>query len=93
MGLSLGSLLVKGIRSLIPLWSLQLLFNCLWSVCFFGLQSPFSGVIAIMILDVLVLLYLIEAATLRRLAAWLWAPYFVWLMLATYLNIYIYLYN
>ena len=93
MGLSLGVLLVRGDMSLVRLWLIQLLVNFLWSVFFFSMRSPLAGLILILLLDVLVFAYLIYASSRSALAAWLWAPYMVWLLFATYLNGYIYLNN
>ena len=93
MGLSLGVLLVRGDMSLVRLWLIQLLVNFLWSVFFFSMRSPLAGLILILLLDVLVFAYLIYASSRSALAAWLWTPYMVWLLFATYLNGYIYLNN
>jgi tryptophan-rich sensory protein len=75
------------------LWLLQLLLNFLWSVLFFALQSPFLGLLCILALDVAVLAYIIYTAGQRAVAAWLFVPYMLWLIFATYLNGYIYINN
>ena len=46
VGISAGTMLVRGDMSVMRLWLLQLLLNFLWSVCFFALRSPFLGCIA-----------------------------------------------
>lgn len=93
MGLSIGSLISRGDMSLVKLWLFQLLVNFLWSITFFALRSPFAGLITILILDVAVLTYIIYAFARRALAAWLFIPYFLWLLFATYLSGYIYINN
>ena len=93
MGISLGSLLVRGDVSLVKLWLLQLLVNFLWSVMFFALRSPFAGLLTILLLDVLVLSYIIYAFSRRATSAWLMMPYMIWLLFATYLCGYIYINN
>lgn len=93
VGLSIGCLLVRGDMSVVRLWILQLVVNFLWSVLFFAMRSPLLGLIDILILDVLVFTYIVYAAGRRKLAAWLFAPYFVWILFATYLNGYVYLHN
>lgn len=93
MGLSLGVMLHRGDMSMLKLWIAQLLVNFLWSVCFFGFRSPILGLIAILILDVLVFTYIFSTITRRPLAAWLFMPYMLWLLFATYLNGYIYMNN
>ncbi len=72
------------------LWTAQLVFNFGWSVLFFTLRNPLLGLLDIVVLDLLVVLYLVH--TLRhgpRLAGWLFVPYLVWILFATYLNGYI----
>lgn len=93
MGVSLGVLLVRGDVSVVRLWLIQLLVNFLWSVMFFAFRSPLAGLITVLLLDVLVFAYIIYAAARSSWAAWLFAPYFIWLLFATYLNGYVYRFN
>ncbi len=93
MGISLGVLLMRGDMSVVRLWLVQLLVNFLWSVMFFALRSPLAGLITLLMLDVLVFTYIIYAAARSSIAAWLFAPYFIWLLFATYLNGYVYRFN
>jgi tryptophan-rich sensory protein len=93
IGISAGAMLVKGDMSVLRLWLLQLLLNFLWSVCFFALRSPLVGLLVILALDVTVFAYIVYAAGRRPAAAWLFVPYMLWLIFATYLNGYIYINN
>ena len=93
MGISIGTMLARGDMSLVRLWLLQLLLNFLWSVCFFALRSPLLGLLVILALDVATFAYIIYAAGRRSVAAWLFVPYMLWLIFATYLNGYIYINN
>ena len=93
IGISAGTMLVKGDMSVLRLWLLQLLLNFLWSVCFFALRSPLMGLLVILALDVAVFAYIVYAANRRAAAAWLFVPYMLWLIFATYLNGYIYINN
>ncbi len=93
MGVSIGILIAKGDMSVVRLWIFQLLVNFLWSVGFFALRSPLAGLITILILDVLVFAYIIYAYSRSRWAAWLFVPYMLWLLFASYLTGYIYLNN
>ena len=93
IGISAGTMLVKGDMSVLRLWLLQLLLNFLWSVCFFALRSPLMGLLVILTLDVAVFAYIVYAANRRATAAWLFVPYMLWLIFATYLNGYIYINN
>ncbi|MBR2026156.1 MAG: tryptophan-rich sensory protein [Alistipes sp.] len=93
IGISLGTMLVRGDLGLVKLWLLQLLLNFLWSVCFFALRSPFLGLVVIMALDVTVFAYIVYAAERRVVTALLFVPYMLWLIFATYLNGWIYINN
>ncbi|WP_343285887.1 TspO/MBR family protein [Barnesiella sp. An55] len=94
MGVSLGRLIGRcRDRILFGIWGAQLVLNFLWSLCFFTFRYPLLGLVDILLLDVLVLVYMVGAYRRDRAAAWLFVPYFVWLLFATYLNGYIYLYN
>lgn len=93
IGISAGTMLSKGDMSVLRLWLLQLLLNFLWSVCFFALRSPFMGLLVILALDVTVFAYIVYTTGRRSAAAWLFVPYMLWLIFATYLNGYIYINN
>jgi tryptophan-rich sensory protein len=93
MGISLGAMVAKGDMSLVRLWLVQLLVNFLWSVAFFALHSPLLGLIVILLLDVLVFTYTIYAFASNTTSAWLFVPYLLWILFATYLTGYIYLNN
>lgn len=93
IGISAGVMIAKGDMSVMRLWLLQLLLNFLWSVCFFALRSPFLGLLVILALDVSVFAYIVYAAGRNVVAAWLFVPYLLWLVFATYLNGYIYINN
>ena len=93
IGVSAGTMLAKGDMSVLRLWLLQLLLNFLWSVCFFALRSPLLGLLVILALDVAVFAYIVYASGRNSVAAWLFVPYMLWLVFATYLNGYIYINN
>ena len=93
IGLSIGRLIVQGDMSIVRLWIFQLLINFLWSVGFFALRSPLLGLITILILDVLVFAYTLSAFSSDKVAGWLFVPYMLWLVFATYLTGYIFLNN
>lgn len=66
---------------------LQILFNLLWTPAFFMLKSPLSGLVIILILDILVILTITEFYRISKFAASLLIPYLLWILFATYLNI------
>lgn len=96
MGVSAG--LVWNVRSLytwltIFLFFVQLGMNLLWSVTFFGMQSPVVGLVVLTLLLVSVLLYMGLAYMQSRAAAYMNIPYVLWLLFALYLNAAVVLYN
>ena len=75
------------------LFFLQLIFNFAWSVLFFYLQDPLSGLIDIALLDLTVIFYTLTCYRINRFASLLFIPYLIWSLFATYLTIGIYILN
>jgi translocator protein len=69
------------------LWGWQLAANACWTPAFFGLHSPRLALAVILVLLVLIVLTMHAFWKVRRLAAWLMAPYLAWTGYATYLNV------
>ena len=80
-------------RLAIILFFIQLLFNMLWSVVFFGLHSPFLGVLIILILLALIIATAIRFYKLSETAGMLMIPYILWVSFASILNIAIWVLN
>lgn len=96
MGISIGFILNSKIafkKSYVSLFIIQLLLNFTWTVSFFYLQSPLLGLINIIILDMLVILYIIKTYRVSKISSYLFVPYLLWIIFATYLNAYIFIYN
>ena len=96
MGISVGLLqpVEKDRRhGLLVIFTAQLLLNFLWSITFFAFRSPMLGLINIIALDYAVVAYIDRSSKVNTLSAWLFAPYALWLLFATYLNGYIYYAN
>ena len=72
---------------------IQLGLNLLWSVTFFGMQSPFMGVVVLTLLLAAVALYTGIAYTQSKVAAYMNVPYLLWLCFALYLNGYVAYFN
>lgn len=66
---------------------IQLILNLLWSPAFFGMKNISLALGIIILLDIFVLLTIIEFFKVSKVSAYLLAPYFVWILFATYLNI------
>ena len=92
MGISAGLVLTSRAvaRSRVMwIWFVQLALNFLWSVLFFFARNPLAGMIDIVALDILVIYYMAHAYRVRRAASWLFLPYLLWILFATYLNGYL----
>ena len=75
------------------LWIWQLALNFMWSVLFFLMRAPWVALVDIIGLDILIIVYICQTARRYRAAMWLFVPYLVWTLFATYLNAYIAMYN
>lgn len=96
MGISIGLIIdsaSKRIKPLIRIFAFQLFFNFTWSITFFYFQNPLVGFINLIILDVFVINYMIKSYSERKASAYLFIPYIIWILFATYLNGYILIYN
>jgi len=77
----------------LTVFAVQLVLNALWSVLFFGLQSPLWGLIDIAALDIAVFITLLYFWRVQKSSALLLIPYFVWILFASVLNGFIYYLN
>ena len=73
-------------RLALALFGAQLVLNTLWSIIFFGLQSPGGALIEIVFLWLAIAATMITFAKISRPAAWLLLPYILWVSFASYLN-------
>lgn len=80
-------------RFLNVVFIVQLALNFLWTFFFFYLQSPLLAFIDLLLLDIVALLFFLGAFFVYRPSAWLFVPYMMWLLFASYLNWYIVAYN
>jgi tryptophan-rich sensory protein len=70
----------------LTLYVVQLIVNVAWSGLFFGLQDPAAGLVGIGVLWVAIGATMTAFWRARRLAAWLLAPYAMWVTYAAALN-------
>lgn len=76
------------------LYKLQLGINLIWPVLFFNFKWYFFSILWIFLLDIVVWLYYRKLLSLNyKKSAYLLIPYLIWLVIATYLNIGVYLLN
>jgi len=89
MGIAAWLVFTKGNKQkaqALKLFFIQLLFNTLWSILFFGFKSPALAFGEIIILWILI--YQTKKAFLKqdKLAGWLLLPYLAWVSFAFILN-------
>ena len=73
-------------RQTIIVFFTQLLLNAIWSPIFFGMRSPFTGLVVIIILWIFILLTMFNFYKISKTAGLLLIPYFIWVSSATILN-------
>ena len=83
----------KGVKPALVIFLVQLVLNALWSIAFFGLQSPLYGMVVILVLWVAILLTIIHFFRLSTAAGALLLPYILWVSFASALNIAIFMLN
>jgi len=79
--------------TLLLLFGLQWLLNFAWNPIFFKFQAVLLGLIVITALTLLIAYFLLSGWKQLQLKTLFVAPYFIWLLIATSLNAYIYLKN
>ena len=77
----------------IILYYVQLVVNLFWSLFFFLWKLRFFSIIWILLLDILVISFIKQLSTEKKISAWLLTPYLIWILFATYLTIGIYILN
>jgi translocator protein len=98
MGISVFLVWQKGLATngallaFILFW-IQLAINAIWSIIFFGLKAKGGGVITIVVLWLLILATMVFSFRVSVWAGMLLIPYIVWVSIASYLNIGIWMLN
>jgi len=91
MGISLYLVWNKGLRNkrvkeAVSIFFVQLALNSVWSILFFGLQSPFLAFIEIIILWIMILFTILKFYRISKNASLLLIPYIAWVSFALVLN-------
>jgi benzodiazapine receptor len=76
----------RQVRTALIFFLIQLVLNTLWSVAFFGLESPLYGLIVILILWVAILVTIVLFFKISKVSSILMWPYLLWVSFATILN-------
>jgi len=77
----------------VAIFAVQLLFNFLWSILFFGLKNPLWAFVDLCILWILIWVNLIVFYRITKLSGYLFLPYLLWVSFAGVLNYSIYVLN
>ena len=83
----------RPVRIALIIFLVQLILNALWSVVFFGLESPLYGIIVIVALWVAILLTILKFFRISALAGALLLPYIGWVSFAAILNVFLFILN
>jgi len=83
----------RQVRIALIVFLVQLVLNALWSVVFFGLESPLCGLIVISALWVAILFTVLKFFRISSAASVLLWPYLLWVTFAAVLNVSIWLLN
>ena len=91
MGVAAGIVWAKGfyhiwVKTALYHFGIQLLFNALWSIIFFGFKNPFAALLVILALLVLLIFTIKWFKVVSQTAALLLIPYLLWVCFATALN-------
>ncbi|GAB4517588.1 MAG: tryptophan-rich sensory protein [Allomuricauda sp.] len=91
MGVAAGIVWSKGyhhiwVKTALYHFVFQLLLNALWSIVFFGLKNPLGGMIVILALLTMIILTIKWFRVISKPAAYLLAPYVLWVAFASALN-------
>lgn len=85
--------LTQNKKVLITLFSIQWVLNVLWNPVFFYFYQAGAGLIIITALTIVVGIFLFRYGAAMKFKSLLILPYFLWLIIATSLNMYILLEN
>jgi len=77
---------LKGIKSTMTIFFLQLLLNTLWSIVFFGMHNIGFALVIIVLLWISILAMIITFYRVSAGAGLLQIPYLAWVSFAAYLN-------
>lgn len=75
-----------GVKKALSIFSIHVVLNFLWSMLFFGLQSPSFALVEILLLLGFILWYTRLFYTIKPALLWLQIPYVLWVTFATVLN-------
>ena len=75
------------------IYYIQLIVNLLWSIIFFVFKWRFVSILWILLLDALIIYTMKSFKKYSKIPSYLFIPYLIWCLFATYLTIGIYILN
>ena len=81
------------VKTALTIFTLQLALNFAWSPVFFGMKSPLTGLVVIILMWFAILATILLFHRISQPAAYMLVPYLVWVSFAVYLNSSIYFLN
>jgi len=85
--------LTENKKIIISLFTIQLILNILWNPIFFQFHNVAFGLFVIIALTILIGFFFIYYYPVLKIKSALLIPYFLWLIIATSLNVYILIKN
>ncbi len=77
----------RGRSAALAAYTIQLLLNAAWAPLFFGLKNIGAGLFVIVALWLAIVWTIREFAVVKGVAAWILAPYLIWVSFASALNL------
>jgi tryptophan-rich sensory protein len=77
----------RGRSAALAAYAIQLLLNATWAPLFFGLKNIGAGLFVIVALWLAIVWTIREFAVVKGAAAWMLAPYLIWVSFASALNL------
>jgi len=98
MGISASLIWQQGLdnrqnRMALIIFLVQLTLNALWSIVFFGFESPLAGIVVIVLLWVAILITMLKFMRISTIAGLILIPYIGWVTFAAILNVSIFILN
>ena len=85
--------LTKNTKALVFIFAIQWILNVIWNPVFFYFNNAFLGLVVISALTILIAFIFIRYWPDLKMKSFFILPYFLWLIIATSLNAYIFLKN
>ncbi|MBI4132567.1 MAG: tryptophan-rich sensory protein [Candidatus Sungbacteria bacterium] len=83
----------RDVKIALGIFGVQLVLNTVWSIIFFGLQSPGWALVDITLLWLAIVWTMVVFHKISKPAAYLLLPYILWVSFASYLNYVIWVLN